>query len=404
MTLPPAPDCADSPFAALESQPADAILAIITQHRADPRDNKIDLGVGVYRDSAGATPVMAAVKAAEARLLQDQTTKSYIGPDGDREYVAALAELVFSPDVAADPRLIGLQTPGGGGALRLAGELLARARPNAKIWMSTPTWPNHPQIFSQAGLTLATYRFVDQSRQAIDFSAMMNDLTGAEPGDVVLLHACCHNPTGMELSMAQWEELGRLCVDRRLIPLVDLAYQGLGRGLGEDAAGLNLLMSVVPDIVVAYSCDKNFALYRERVGALWVRAGDIDAARLARENLLALARANWSMPPDHGAAVVRIVLQSADLRQIWLSELQDMRSRLSALRTALGQAHPALAAIANQTGLFALLPLKPASIAALREEHGIYICMDGRINIAGLNLTDISRFAAALAPHLGDGQ
>jgi len=387
-------------FSELERQPPDALLAVIGMHRADPRPDKIDVGVGVYRDAAGTTPVMRAVKAAEARLLAGQESKSYLGAEGDQGYTHLLAAVVLGPTRAADSRITGIQTPGGTGALRLAAELIARSGKAPTIWIGTPTWPNHGPIFREAGLAVRTHAYFDAARADLDFDAFIAGLAEAKAGDVVLLHGCCHNPTGTSFSAEQWRALAALATDRGLIPLIDLAYQGLGDGLDEDAAGMREMLAAVPEALLAYSCDKNFALYRERVGALWVQAATPAAALPVRETMLVLARSLWSMPPDHGAAVVRMILEDADLASDWRAELVEMCTRINGLRTALGQAHPALAPIARQQGLFALLPIDRDAVAALRAQHGIYMPDSGRINIAGLRAETVVPFVAALTPHL----
>ena len=387
-------------FGLLDRQPADALLAVIASHAADPRPTKIDIGVGMYRDGSGATPVIRAVKVAEAHLLASQTSKSYLGAEGDQRYTDLLARVAFGPTLSANSRLTGIQTPGGTGALRLAGELIARSRQNCTVWLGTPTWPNHAPIFREAGLAVRDHPFFDPTCSDIDFDAMFDALDEAKPGDVVLLHGCCHNPTGAAFTQGQWTALTALVEMRGLVPLIDLAYQGLGNGLEEDAAGMRAMLAAVPEALVAYSCDKNFALYRERVGALWVQASTPDAAVPVRETMLVLARSLWSMPPDHGAAVVRVILEDAALAADWRAELAGMRSRINGVRAALGAAHPALAPIARQQGLFALLPIDSAAVAALREDHGIYMPASGRINVAGLRAETVAPFVAALTPYL----
>lgn len=391
----------DAPlFGRLERQAPDALLAIIGLHRADPRPGKIDVGVGVYRDATGATPVMRAVKAAEARLLATQDTKSYLGPEGDQRFTDLLAPVALGGALAADGRITGVQTPGGTGALRLAAELIAVADAERAVWIGTPTWPNHAPIFRAAGLTVRTQAYYDAAQSRVDFDAFLAGLTQARAGDVVLLHGCCHNPTGTGFAHHEWAVLAKEIARRGLIPLVDLAYQGLGQGLEEDAAGMRVVLNGVPEAMVAYSCDKNFALYRERVGALWVQADRPAMALPVRENMLVLARSLWSMPPDHGAAIVRTILEEPALTSDWRDELTQMCGRIRSLRAILGAAHPALAPIARQDGLFALLPIGRETVAALRAEHGIYMPDSGRINIAGLNDETAARFVAALLPHL----
>lgn len=387
-------------FASLERQPPDALLAVIGMHRADPRSDKIDVGVGVYRDSTGATPVMRAVKAAEAQLLAEQQSKSYLGAEGDQRFTDLLAEIALGSTIAADARITGIQTPGGTGALRLAAELLARSPRAPTVWIGGPTWPNHAPIFRAAGLDVRIHAYFDAASSQIDFDAFVAGLDGAQAGDVVLLQACCHNPTGTAFSLEQWKALTSLVAERCLVPLIDLAYQGLGEGLEADAAGMRAMLAGVPEALVAYSCDKNFALYRERVGALWVQGGSPAATPAVRDTLLVLARSLWSMPPDHGAAVVRVILEDAALTADWRDELTGMCTRLGALRTALGNAHPALAPIGRQQGLFALLPIDRDAVIALREANGIYMPESGRINVAGLRTETIAPFVAALEPYL----
>ena len=392
MTTLAAPD-AGSLFAALRPQAPDALLSLIKLFREDPRPGKIDLGVGVYRDAAGETPVFGAVKAAEAILLADQPTKAYLGPEGDIGFLEQIQPIVFGQGAAAED-LFAVQTPGGTGALRLAAELANAGRPGARIWLGTPTWPNHAAIFAAAGLQITPYRAFDPKTQTLCFDDMMEALLRASPGDIVLLHACCHNPAGADPSPNQWRVLTEVIVERGLIPLIDMAYQGLGEGLEPDAAGLRGVLDAVDNALIAYSCDKNFGLYRERTGALFVRARGREA--LVRSNILQLARCAWSMPPDHGAAVARAILENSELDRMWRDELEAMRERLIAVRHALARAVPALAPLRGQHGLFALLPLAPAQIEALRRDHAVYMAAPGRINLAGLTDQNIPKFAQAL--------
>lgn len=387
-------------FGELERQAPDPLLAVIGMHRSDPRPDRIDVGVGVYRDAGGATPVMGAVKAAEARLLAGQDTKGYLGAEGDQRYTDLLARVALGPELASDGRITGIQTPGGTGALRLAAELVGRTGRSPTVWVGAPTWPNHGPILREAGLVVREHHHFHRGRSELDFETFVGSLTGARAGDVILLHGCCHNPTGTSFSPGQWRVMSDMVEARGLVPLIDLAYQGLGRGLEEDAAGTRDMLARVPEAMIAYSCDKNFALYRERVGALWVQAATPVAAVTVRETMLVLARSMWSMPPDHGAAVVRLILEESALESAWRSELVGMCARINALRSLLGGSHPALAPIAQQQGLFALLPIDGAAVVDLRERHAIYMPESGRINVAGLNEATISRFVAALAPHL----
>ena len=387
-------------FDKLQPVSADALLALIGMYRADPRPDKIDLGVGVYRDSTGATPVMRAVKAAEAELVRNQPTKAYIGPEGDQRYTDLLADIVLGTAVAGSDRITGVQTPGGTGALRLGADLLARAGMSGSVWIGTPTWPNHAPIFAAAGLKVAPHAYYDRATASLDFAAMLADLEAARSGDVLLLHGCCHNPTGTGYTVDEWRALADLCVTRGILPFLDLAYQGLGDGMEQDAAGLRIVTNAVPEALVAYSCDKNFGLYRERVGVLWALSATRPSTEAVRGNLLALARSLWSMPPDHGAAVVRLILENPGLSAIWRTELDEMRTRICDLRGALAAAEPRLAPLARQRGLFAILPIDRAAVAALRTENGIYMADSGRINIAGLRLETIPAFVKALSRHL----
>lgn len=400
MTIDRGTDAATRLFAGLEPRPTDPLLGLMTAFRADPRDAKLDLGVGVYKDEHGKTPVMRAIKAAETHLLADQATKSYLGGDGDVRFVELLEPIVFG-DALGDPaRKIGIQTPGGTGALRLGAELIARARPGATVWTGDPTWPNHAPILHAAGLNVAQHPFYDVQARTIRFDEMLAALGQAKAGDVVLLHGCCHNPSGADLSPDQWDRVIALMAERNLVAFIDLAYQGLGDGLDADAAGLRKAWSALPEVLLAYSCDKNFGVYRERTGAMWGRFGDADTARIARGNVLALARTLWSMPPDHGAAAVRIVLEDAELAADWRAELDAMCARLGQLRAALAKADPRLGYLADQRGMFALLPVSKQSVHAMRDAHGIYMTDGGRINVAGLGIDDVAPFVDALRPHL----
>ncbi|WBO20773.1 amino acid aminotransferase [Sphingomonas abietis] len=384
-------------FDLLRDQPADPLLKIIAAYAADLRSDKIDLGVGVFRDDRGETRVLEAVKRAEQRLLDRQTSKAYLGPDGDKAFVAELGARVFGADFMRPWQ--GLQTPGGTGALRLAAEILVQAGVE-RIWLAAPSWANHAPIFAQAGLRAMAVDAFDVAAQRFDAEAWMDALRAAAPGDAVLLHGCCHNPMGIDPDPAQWRAIADVVAERDLLPLVDLAYQGLGDGWDEDAAGARLVLGRSRYGLLAYSCDKNFGLYRERVGALWATAPNAAAGAVVQSNLLALARANWSMPPDHGAATVRIILEDPELAALWQDEREAMRRRLHALRGELGAQGRIgdldLAPIATGKGLFATLPLAPGPIEYLRREHGIYMAGSGRINIAGFGIGGIERFCDAL--------
>ena len=382
---------------ALSPQPADALLGLIKLYNADPRPEKIDLGVGVYRTATGATPVFKAIKAAEARLLETQDSKSYLGPEGDMGFVRALIPYIFGTAFDA-ARVDGMQAPGGTGAVRLAIEVARRAGAR-RILMGTPSWPNHAQIVAAAGLELVTFRHVTAAGTA-DLDALQAALADAGPGDAVLLHGCCHNPSGVDYTQAQWDIIAPLLAERAVLPVLDLAYQGLGAGMEADAYGLRTVLSAVPEALVAYSCDKNFGLYRDRVGAFYAVTADTGALTRAMANGAAIARASWSMPPDHGAAAVRLVLGDAGLTRVWLAELDDMRGRMREVRARLAAAQQVgpipMAPLGIQNGLFSMLPVSAKQILALREHYSIYMAGSGRINIAGLTSTNIATFIAAL--------
>jgi aromatic-amino-acid transaminase len=384
----------------LEQQPPDALLALIKLHDADPRGDKIDLGVGVYRTGQGETPVFGAIKAAEQKLVNEQVSKSYLGPEGDMGFVHALMPYVFGGD---DPtrggRIEGMQSPGGTGAVRLA-LAMARKAGVTRVLMGVPSWPNHAQIVADLELELVAFSHATADGSA-DLDALKAALATAREGDAVLLHGCCHNPTGIDYSTAQWDEIAALLAASPVLPIVDLAYQGLGSGLEEDAYGTRAVIAAVPEALVAYSCDKNFGLYRDRVGAFYIYAQDGGQLARALSNGHTLARSAWSMPPDHGAAAVRLVLEDETLTAQWLDELDQMRARIRQVRAALGEARTAgaldLTPFARQHGMFAMLPLSKEQIQALREDHAIYMAGSGRINVAGLTTGNLPKFIAALA-------
>ncbi|MBN9236294.1 MULTISPECIES: aromatic amino acid transaminase [Phyllobacteriaceae] len=388
-------------FEDLQPAPTDKILALIGLYRADPRTDKVDLGVGVYKDRAGKTVVMRAVRAAEKRLLETQDTKTYLGLAGDLAFNAAMADLVFgkSADVT---RIRSAQAPGGSGALRLAAELLKRTRPDAVVWISNPTWPNHIPMMRGAGLTVREYPYFDAESGTVRFDAMLAALKEAKSGDAVLLHGCCHNPTGANLTAAQWAEVADLLVARGLLPFVDIAYQGFGEGLEADAAGLRIVAGKVPEMLVAASCSKNFAVYRDRVGAAMIMGRTGPEADMAQGHMLAAARTLYSMPPDHGAAAVRIVLEDKDLRADWEAELEEMRQRMLRLRVAFAEAlrrqsnSDRFDFIAEHRGMFSRLGLREDQVERLRAEHGVYMVGDSRINVAGLPEDGLDKLAKAI--------
>jgi len=378
-------------FDALAPQPDDPLLALIGLYRADARPGKVDLGVGVYRDETGATPIFRAVKEAERRLVETQPTKAYVGPEGDPVFLERLWDLTAG-EAGRGRAVAGLQTPGGSGALRIGGDLLVRLGVK-RIWLGMPTWPNHASIFQAAGLEIATYPFFDIPSQSVLFERMVEALSGAAPGDAVLLHASCHNPTGANLSAEQWHAITDLIAARGLMPLVDIAYQGYGRGLDEDAAGLRMLLAAMPEMLVAVSCSKSFGLYRERTGAIYAACGNAAAVPALRSNLAALARVNYSMPPDHGSAIVSTILGDAALKADWMAEIESMRLRIIAIRerlaAGLSRRWQVATAIREQEGMFSLLPLEAADVLKLRAEQAIYMPTSGRINIAGLKTAEV---------------
>ena len=384
----------------LDQQPPDALLALIKLHDADPRPDKIDLGVGVYRTSDGATPVFDCIKQAERRLVDEQDSKAYLGPEGDMGFVHALMPHVFgTSDPARGGRIEGMQTPGGTGAVRLALALAQRAGVK-RILMGTPSWPNHAQIVADLGLELVGFNHAGADGAA-DMAALRSALGAAGEGDALLLHGCCHNPTGVDYTTAEWDEIASLLAAGPVLPILDLAYQGLGFGMEEDAYGVRTVIDAVPEALVAYSCDKNFGLYRDRVGALFVLAAEAEQLGRLMSNGHALARANWSMPPDHGASAVRLALSDPALERCWTDELDSMRARIRQVREKLAAASNAggvnLEPLGRQNGMFAMLPLSKEQIASLREDHGIYMAGSGRINVAGLTMGNIDKFVSALA-------
>lgn len=387
----------------LDQQPPDALLALIKLHDADPRADKIDLGVGVYRTGQGATPVFGAIKAAEAKLFAEQDTKAYLGPEGDMGFVHALMPYVFGSDPTRGGRIEGMQTPGGTGAVRLA-LALARKAGATRVLIGTPSWPNHAQIVKDLELELAGFAHATDDGTA-NLDALKEALSGAGEGDVVLLHGCCHNPTGIDFTPEQWDEIAALLANSPALPVIDLAYQGLGHGMDEDAYGMRAVLAAVPEALVAYSCDKNFGLYRDRVGAFYVMAREASDIARIMSNGHALARAAWSMPPDHGAAAVRLVLRDAKLTEEWQDELGQMRARIRQVREALAGAGQLgsvdLSPLGRQSGMFATLPLDKTQIETLRADHGIYMAGSGRINIAGLTMDNIAKFTQAIAEVAG---
>lgn len=378
---------------------SDSLLALIALANADPRPGKIDVGVGVFRDSLGNTPILKVMKEAERRLVDTQITKAYLGSAGDKRFTELLRPILLGHH-AEDDRIAGLQTPGGCGALRLGFELIATANPNARVLVGTPTWPNHPPIISAVRLEQVDYPYYERGQGTIRFEDMVEALRSGEPGDVALLHGCCHNPTGADLNEDQWREVVRIVTERGLIPLIDIAYQGFGRGLEEDAFGVHLMLDACDEVIVAQSCDKNFSVYRDRVGSLWVKTGARSTTQTAMAHVFQRAREMWSMPPDHGAAAVHIILDDPELRARWLVELTAMRDRINMVRQRIASADPRLAFIGRQFGMFSMLPLSKEQVLKLREDNAIYMADSGRFNVVGLGDDQIDRFIGAVVEAL----
>lgn len=383
----------------LTQQPPDALLALIKLYDADSRADKIDLGVGVYRTDDGATPVFASIKAAERKLVEEQDSKAYLGPEGDMGFVHALMPYIFGSDPTMGGRIEGMQTPGGTGAVRIT-LALAKHAGVGTVLMGTPSWPNHAQILKDLGMQMKGFNHAAADGTA-DMDALRNALKSAAKGDAVLLHGCCHNPTGIDYTDAQWDEIAALLAETGVLPILDLAYQGLGLGMEADAYGARKVLASVPEALIAYSCDKNFGLYRDRVGAAYAMAADPSLVGAIMSNGHALARANWSMPPDHGASAVRLILRDQAMTKLWLDELDDMRARMRQVRDRLAAAGKVgtldLTPCGTQNGLFSMLALTPEQILKLREDHGVYMAGSGRINIAGLTMGNIDKFIGALA-------
>lgn len=392
-------------FEVLSPRPPDAIMALMEMAKADTNPDKIDLGVGVYKSDDGATPIMKAVKQAETSYLSEEMTKSYVSTVGNAAFRKLMLEMMLGDDnpLLTSGRLASAQAAGGSGALRLGAELIYEANPNAVVWVSTPTWANHVPLISSTGLELRSYPYYNRETLGVDFEDMMAHLEAhAKAGDVLLLHGCCHNPTGADFSPEEWDRIAEFVVEKSMTPFIDLAYFGLGRGMTEDTYGLKTVLNAVPEAVVAASCSKNFALYKERVGLVAIMAKDPEQAKIAQNLLGAIQRKVISMPPDHGAALVARILGDSDLRAMWVSELTEMRERMIALRVQLSDAlnvqggETIAAAIKNQNGMFSTLPLSPEQAQKLRDEHSVYIMNSGRMNVAAANSTNIPKLAEAI--------
>ncbi|MCP8351460.1 aspartate/tyrosine/aromatic aminotransferase [Pseudomonas sp. FBF18] len=391
-------------FGAIARVPGDPILGLMEAYARDTNPDRFDLGVGVFKDAQGLTPVPRAVKLAEQRLLDGQTSKSYVGGHGDAAFGQLIAQLVLGDDapLLAARRAGATQTPGGTGALRLAAEFIRQCLPGRGIWLSDPTWPIHETLFASAGLKVSHYPYVGADNR-LNVTGMLAALESVPTGDVVLLHACCHNPTGFDLSQQDWQAVLEVVKRRELLPLIDFAYQGFGDGLEQDAWAVRLFAQALPELLVTSSCSKNFGLYRERTGALLVCADSAEKLQDVRSQLASIARNLWSTPPDHGAAVVATILGDPALKRLWADEVDAMRQRIAMLRVGLVEAlqphglSERFAHIAAQRGMFSYTGLSPQQVTQLREKHSVYMVGTGRANIAGADAARLQVLAAAIA-------
>ena len=388
-------------FETLKQQPADKILALVQKFKDDPTPHKIDLGVGVYKNAKGVTPVMRAVKAAEHQLWQQETTKSYVGLTGDPAFSDAVIDMVLG-DAVPRGTVAAAATPGGTGAVRQAFELAKLANPNVRVFVSNPTWPNHVSILAYLGIEMVPFRYFDAATCGLDFEGMMMDLAEAKAGDVVLLHGCCHNPTGANPNSSQWQAVVDLLAKTGATPMIDIAYQGFGDGLQEDAAATRLITSSLPETIIATSCSKNFGIYRERTGLLMAVSQDASKHLVTQGTLAYLNRQNFSFPPDHGARLVTMVLTDPDLCEDWKVELEQVRLAMLDLRQQLASELQARAGsdrfsfLAQHRGMFSRLGTTPEMVERLRVEHAIYMVGDSRMNIAGLNVQTVPILAQAI--------
>ena len=391
-------------FESLKPVAMDPILGLMAAYRADTRTNKIDLGIGVYMNDRGHTPVMTSVKEAETQLMQLETTKSYQGIAGDPDYNQRIIELLFGADhsILNSGRIKSIQAPGGSGALRVGAEVIQRARPEAKLWVGVPTWPNHIPLLGGAGFEIEEYPYYNRDNHQIETEAMMKTLRQVPAGDMVLLHGCCHNPTGADLTHEQWDMIADLALERGFIPFIDTAYQGLGDGLDEDAYGLRMMAERLPELVVASSCSKNFGLYRERTGSITFIAGSAEQADIVASQAMSVARQIYSMPPAHGALLVSLILGDQQLRTNWEAELTEVRERIQSMRTLLADniqnnaAGKDFSHIKQQRGMFSFLGLNTAQLDQLREEYGVYIVSSSRVNLAGINSSNIDYLSSSI--------
>ncbi len=392
-------------FSTVEQAPADPLFGLNDAFKADQRAGKINLGIGVYKNEDGTTPILSVVKQAEARLLDNEKSKVYLGIEGETQYNLGVQKLLFGQDseLLTQNRVVTLQAPGGTGALRLGAEFLVRQTDSRTIWVSSPTWANHNNIFSAAGLTIRNYRYYDDKSRGLDFEAMAADLSHARTGDIVLLHGCCHNPTGIDLSSEQWSKVADICVEKQLVPLFDFAYQGFGQGIEEDARGLRILAAKVPELLAANSFSKNFGLYNERIGALTVIAEDAGTAEKSHSQLKRIIRAMYSNPPAHGALIVSAILNDAQLNAQWQAELKQMRERIARMRQLFADTLKAegvtrdFSFISEQIGMFSFSGLNKHQVEKLKTDFAIYVAGSGRISVAGMTKQNVAVICKAIA-------
>ena len=392
-------------FQSLPALPADPILGLMASYRADSNPKKIDLGIGVYKNEAGDTPVMTAVKKAEGMILDSQTTKSYVGPTGAAGYNAIVAELLLGKFLndSLGKRRVTVQSPGGCGGLRLAAEFIKSANPDATVWVSNPTWANHVPLLGSAGLKIAEYPYYDYDSHSVKFDAMIECLSKIDSGDIVLLHGCCHNPCGADLNQEQWQQVRDIALKQGFTVFIDLAYQGLGDGLEEDVYGTRLLAESLPELIVVSSCSKNFGLYRERTGAMTLICDSDAAAAVAITQIAGAARAMYSMPPDHGAATVQLILSNDALRTEWDAELTEMRDRINGLRAQFVKQIQSIGIeqdfsfIEREKGMFSFLGVNVDQVQTLVNDYSIYLVNSSRINVAGINDSNIEYLSNSLA-------
>lgn len=392
-------------FNHLQAVPPDPILGLISAYAIDTNPQKIDLGIGVYKDESGDTPMLNCVVEAEKTLIKTQTTKTYLGPPGVVGFNSAMTGLLFGQDSEAvqQGRVTTIQTPGGTGALRVAGDLINAANPGAGVWASDPTWGNHLALFPAAGLNMHSYPYFDPQNSSLRYEDMMAALQQRGPGDVVLFHACCHNPSGVSPSPEQWEAISDLAAERGFFPLVDIAYMGFERGIEQDTLAVRLFTQKCPELIVASSCSKNFAMYRERVGAISVVSENAEKSRIIASVINNVTRKNYSMPPAHGPAVIDIILHSDELRQQWIEEVAGMRNRVNGLRKILSEKIAAkgiqqdFSFIQHQTGMFSFLGITAEQVQKLRDQFSIYTVSSSRVNIASFNQANMDYFSGALA-------